>query len=244
MNRPTPQQERSRVTVEKILAAANFEFAARGSATTTTTQIADRAGVSVGALYRFFPDKQAIGLALAERYLVDATARFEPVLSEITSLDGVPAALRVIVYTAADLAADHPGYYQLTREVVPGDHGSAGAVVRSAMVDVFDQLIGRLGAPPDPRRRVVITLVIETVRHTLATCPTAEADRSMIVHELAEMVVTYAHLRIAPDSSRGRRSVALRKSEDLMQLHVGLGERERDALVLADRPSESHPLLA
>lgn len=188
------------MTVEKILAAANIEFAARGSAATTTTQIANRAGVSVGALYRFFPDKQAIGLALGERYLADAMARFGPLLSGIDSLDGVPAALRQIVYAAADLAVDHPGYYQLTREVAPGDHGSAGAMVRSEMVDVFDQLIGRLGARPDPRRRVVITLVIETVRHTLATCPTAEPERSTIVYELAAMVVTYARLRLAPDS--------------------------------------------
>lgn len=201
MNRPAPQQDRSRATVEKILAAANLEFAARGSTATTTTQIADRAGVSVGALYRFFPDKQAIGLALGERYLVDATARFEPLLSGIVSLDGVPAALGPIIHAAADLAVDHPGYYQLTREVAPGDHGSAGAVVRSSMVDAFDELISRLGARPDPRRRVVITLVIETVRHTLATCPTAEPERSMIVDELAEMVVMYARLRIAPNSS-------------------------------------------
>ena len=201
MNRPTPQQQRSRATVEKILAAANLEFAARGSAATTTTQIADRAGVSVGALYRFFPDKQAIGLALGERYLVDATARFEPLLSGIASLDGVPAALGPIVHAAADLALDHPGYYQLTREVAPGHHDSAGAVVRTAMVDVFDQLIEGLGGRPDPRRRVVITLVIETVRHTLATCPTTEPERSMIVHELAEMIVTYARVRLAPGSS-------------------------------------------
>src|SRR5690606_16813277 len=66
--RAAPQQERSRATVEKILAAADHEFAARGSTGVTTTQIADRAGVSVGALYRFFPDKQAIAAALAERY--------------------------------------------------------------------------------------------------------------------------------------------------------------------------------
>ena len=70
--RATPQQDRSRVTVEKILAAADVEFALRGSSGVTTTQIAERAGVSVGALYRFFPDKQAIASALAERYLVDA----------------------------------------------------------------------------------------------------------------------------------------------------------------------------
>lgn len=201
MSRSTPQQDRSRATVEKILAAANVEFAARGSSAPTTTQIAQRAGVSVGALYRFFPDKQAIGVALGERYLVDASARFQPLLSSIRSLREVPEALGPIVHVAADLALEHPGYYQLTREIAPGNDGSAGAVVRAEMIDVFDDLIAGLGAPPEPRRRLVITLVIETVRHTLATCPTAEPERSMIVDELAEMIVTYARRRMTPDSS-------------------------------------------
>jgi AcrR family transcriptional regulator len=204
VSRATPQQERSRATVEKILTAANLEFAARGSAAVTTTEIADRAGVSVGALYRFFADKQAIGLALGERYLADAIARFEPLLSTIRRLDDVPEALGPIVRAAADLALTHPGYYQLTREIAPGDVGSAGVVVRSAMIDEFDDLISGLGAPADPRRRVVITLVIETVRHTLATCPTTEPERSSIVDELAEMVSTYARHRMTPDSSRPR----------------------------------------
>lgn len=204
MTRATPQQDRSRATVEKILAAANLEFAARGSAAVTTTEIADRAGVSVGALYRFFSDKQAIGRALGERYLEDAIARFQPMLSAIRRLDDVPEALGPIVRVAAELALDHPGYYQLTREIAPGDEGSAGVVVRSAMIDEFDALLAGLGAPPDPRRRVVITLVIETVRHTLATCPTTEPERTSIVDELAEMVVTYARHRMAPDSSRPR----------------------------------------
>jgi AcrR family transcriptional regulator len=201
VSRSTPQQDRSRATVEKILAAANVEFAARGSAAATTTQIAERAGVSVGALYRFFPDKQAIGVALGERYLADASARFQPLLSSIRSLHDVPDALGPIVHAAADLALAHPGYYQLTREIAPGDDGSAGALVRAEMIDVFDDLIAGLGAPPEPRRRLVITLVIETVRHTLATCPPAEPERSMIVDELAEMIVTYARRRMTPDSS-------------------------------------------
>lgn len=194
--RPAPKQERSRATVEKILAAADVEFAARGSTGVTTTQIAERAGVSVGALYRFFPDKQAIAAALAERYLLDAHASFEPLLARIDSLDAVADGLRPIVAVAADLALAHPGYYQLTREIIPGAAGSVGALVRSAIVDEFDELIGRFGSIERQRRRVVISLVVETVRHTLATCTSHEPERTIVVEELTEMVVTYARQRL------------------------------------------------
>jgi hypothetical protein len=100
------------------------------------------------------------------------------------------------VAAAADLALAHPGYYQLTREITPGAAGSVGAVVRSAIVDEFDDLIGRFGAMDPLRRRVVISLVVETVRHTLATCTTQEPERSTVVEELTELVVTYARHRL------------------------------------------------
>lgn len=196
MGRASPQQDRSRATVEKILAAADVEFAARGSAGVTTTQIAERAGVSVGALYRFFPDKQAVAAALAERYLHDAQARFGPLLAQIEGIDAVPDGLRPIVEAAAELALAHPGYYQLTREIIPGAAGSVGDLVRSTIVDEFDELIGRVGTIDSQRRRVMITLVVETVRHTLATCTTEEPERTIVVEELTELVVTYARHRL------------------------------------------------
>ncbi len=199
--RATPQQDRSRATVEKILAAADVEFAARGSTGVTTTQIAKRAGVSVGALYRFFPDKQAIAAALAERYLLDAQARFVPLLASIDRPDAVPEGLRPIVEAAAELALAHPGYYQLTREIIPGAAGSVGALVRSVVVDEFDELIGRFGTIDARRRRVLVSLVVETVRHTLATCTSDEPERTIVVEELTELVVTYAHHRLADPAS-------------------------------------------
>ena len=63
-------QERSQETVGRILASAG-RLLARGTAPQglTTAQIAAEAGLSVGALYRFFPDKQAIVDAIALRHL-------------------------------------------------------------------------------------------------------------------------------------------------------------------------------
>ncbi|NMM91281.1 TetR family transcriptional regulator, partial [Rhodococcus sp. SRB_17] len=61
MSRPrkTPAQERSRATVDRIVEAATRVLDREGIAT-TTNRIADEAGVSVGSLYQYFPDKHAI----------------------------------------------------------------------------------------------------------------------------------------------------------------------------------------
>ncbi|MBX3481302.1 MAG: TetR/AcrR family transcriptional regulator [Caulobacter sp.] len=72
--RARPRQDRSRASVEAILEAAAQVLEASGEAGFNTNAVARRAGVSIGALYRYFPDKRAILVALArrERDSVDA----------------------------------------------------------------------------------------------------------------------------------------------------------------------------
>jgi len=62
-----PRQGRSRATVDAILEAAAQVLEAQGSPGFTTDAVATRAGVSIGTLYRYFADKQAILTALAWR---------------------------------------------------------------------------------------------------------------------------------------------------------------------------------
>jgi AcrR family transcriptional regulator len=90
--RRVPVQERGRRTVARILDAAAERFAAVGYDATTTTQIAERAGVSVGSLYQFFPDKEVLLDALAERH----TGGIDQILAASTSL-GEDASLADIV---------------------------------------------------------------------------------------------------------------------------------------------------
>jgi AcrR family transcriptional regulator len=65
--RRRPRQSRSRATWDAILEAAAQVLERDGPAGFTTASVAERAGVSIGALYQYFPDKQAILLAAAER---------------------------------------------------------------------------------------------------------------------------------------------------------------------------------
>ncbi len=67
--RKVPQQKRSKERVDHILSVAETLFAQFGYDSVTTNQIAERAGVSVGSLYQFFPNKDALKEALINRYL-------------------------------------------------------------------------------------------------------------------------------------------------------------------------------
>lgn len=65
--RKIPRQGRSRATVDAILDACDDCLSLRGYDHLTTNGISERAGVSIGTLYEYFPNREAIAAALAGR---------------------------------------------------------------------------------------------------------------------------------------------------------------------------------
>lgn len=72
--RKRPQQERSREMVDAILEAAARVFVANGLDGANTNLIAQTAGVSVGSLYQYFPNKEALARELLIRHVQEAEA--------------------------------------------------------------------------------------------------------------------------------------------------------------------------
>jgi len=69
--RKQPQQARSRATIEAILQAAAHILGERGWEGITTNTVAELAGVSIGSLYQYFPDKLALVEAVRQRHFDD-----------------------------------------------------------------------------------------------------------------------------------------------------------------------------
>jgi AcrR family transcriptional regulator len=67
--RKTPSQARSAFTVEMIFDATIQVLLDVGIGRLTTTRVADRAGVSVGTLYQYFPNKDSLLAAVLQRHL-------------------------------------------------------------------------------------------------------------------------------------------------------------------------------
>lgn len=117
--RKTPSQQRSRFTYDTILEAAARVFDHEGMAA-TTNRIAEVAGVSIGSLYQYFPNKQTILHELALRHLDRAEAEFAAALQRFH--DTTPS-LESVVTELVELAVREntpfARTHQLMREHVP-----------------------------------------------------------------------------------------------------------------------------
>jgi AcrR family transcriptional regulator len=191
-----PQQGRSRETVERILAAAEHEIGRLGLAAAGTRGIAARAGLSVGALYRFFPDKEAIADALAHRYLEDLMPAYAGTVADVGPGTDLVGVVTTLVRQAADLQLAHPGYYRLTEELPPERGDSPAHQVREQIVDLFVSAFRSAGVgEPEAEVRRAVALCVETVRHALVRAPVDPTDRQRAVDELARMVAAYVRDR-------------------------------------------------
>lgn len=117
--RKRPRQQRSRDTVHTVLEAAAQVFEREGYAA-TTNRIAERAGVSIGTLYQYFPNKRALLYALAEQHLTTAHERLSTLFAELdrTHPDWEDT-VRAIATTVADLHTQWPRLHALLYEYTP-----------------------------------------------------------------------------------------------------------------------------
>lgn len=87
-----PKRERGKLRVAALLNAGGELFAEKGYDATTMTEIAQRAGASIGSLYQFFPSKEALAEALFLRYAARAAEFFDSFLKQAPQLGGTQLA--------------------------------------------------------------------------------------------------------------------------------------------------------
>ncbi|MDB5535780.1 MAG: hypothetical protein JWQ65_655 [Devosia sp.] len=106
--RRTPQQQRSRERVERILSAAKDLIAQGGSDAMKMGELAERAGVPIGSLYQYFPDKGSVVRTLAERYNDEGRACIRDGLDGVRDADGLASAFRELIDIYYGLFLDEP----------------------------------------------------------------------------------------------------------------------------------------
>lgn len=141
--RRNPVQERSQETVQHIFDAASKLLAANPAGEITTSGIAREAGISVGALYRFFPDKQAIIDAVAVRHMEEFGKSFEGRIAEEALRDG-PAFLGKVIDAFVEFLEARPDFRAIafsrrisaaTRRRQADPNASGGGLVKRFMIE-------------------------------------------------------------------------------------------------------------
>ncbi|HEX6592061.1 MAG TPA: TetR/AcrR family transcriptional regulator [Moraxellaceae bacterium] len=92
-----PQQTRAKATVDAIIEASFIAVAERGTASTTTRYIAEIAGISVGSLYEYFANKEAIFDAMGERFVEETVGLIQPLLPQLVRLPIGEAVYRLLM---------------------------------------------------------------------------------------------------------------------------------------------------
>jgi AcrR family transcriptional regulator len=116
--RKLPQQDRSRMTVEAILEATTHILTEEGYDKANTNRIAERAGISIGSLYQYFPNKESLMAALMEQHSNEIA---ELVESRLKNLFDAPLENAIPELVKAVIAAHaiNPRLHQVLNEEIP-----------------------------------------------------------------------------------------------------------------------------
>jgi AcrR family transcriptional regulator len=188
MARKQPRQRRSHDTVSVILQAATRVFAQRGYQRATTNQVAARAGVSIGSLYQYFPNKVAIAAALETRHLDAAEPQLLDLARRLRAA-GTPIDTWVERFVGALVTANDEPHHRELYAAVPRT-----AAVQARLESLVDGLAAELapllaGRSAVPRARLAIVAAL-TLVHELVI-PASAAQRRAMIREVVRMVSGY-----------------------------------------------------
>lgn len=161
--RRRPVQARSQATVDFLLEAAARIFKREGFAA-TTNRIAAAAGVGIGTLYEYFPHKQALLLALAERHVELAEAEIHAACATQGTLRELLAALQQAILVSQRFPSQ-------ALDLVQQEAGGPALRARAAMLrqTVLQTLADRAAHRSDPplRARAAFGAIGELTARTL-----------------------------------------------------------------------------
>ncbi len=115
--RKEPRQARSRATVDAIVEAGARILSEQGWPGFTTNRVAEAAGVSVGSLYQYFPDKVSLVGAIRRHHLDDSLAAVRTALAQRQPLADFASTLVANIVEAHSI---HPGLHRVLLDEAPG----------------------------------------------------------------------------------------------------------------------------
>ncbi len=195
--RKQPLQRRSRETVDVILDAAAQVFAERGYSGGTTNRIAERAGVSIGSLYEYFPNKDAILVSLAERHLARMLLEVEALLaSALARPEPIEALLRRFVGAMLDVHERNPDLHRVVFSEAPHPPELHACVLQmeEKLAHSVEVILRRSPdvSPPDVDTAAhLVVQTVEALTHRFVHHGIHDLSRKVFVDEVVRLLNGY-----------------------------------------------------
>jgi AcrR family transcriptional regulator len=192
--RRTPVQGRSQETVQRILSAASRLLERTSVEEITTSRIAQESGVSIGGLYRFFPDKQSIIDAIAVQHAKEFESQVRNRLVLLLPLGG-KGLLNAVIDRYVEFLDRRPDF----RTIVFGRHISAATREQQIKPDIGTAgllrqvMVKFLGMKDSEDLSLQIRIATETGERLLAYAYEQNdlTERARIVAELKTLLSGY-----------------------------------------------------
>ena len=165
--RKAPTQARAQGTVDTILEASAQILQKEGEAALTTNRIAAHAGFSIGTLYQYFPNREAILAAMATREQAHILAKLEAVLARLDPAAPEPTVREAI----AALLGAFRGRHGVRRAVIlgvmrrmPDDPRASAGVAEPLLAALEARCAGHFAPLGDAGRFVLLRAISGAVR--------------------------------------------------------------------------------
>jgi AcrR family transcriptional regulator len=160
--RRVPVQGRSLDKVNRMLDACAVLLDEGGYEALSTTQVADRAGVAIGSLYQFFPDKRAVVQALAMRNLDTYVTQVHARLASCAGRDWLES-VEAVIDDFIDLHRTTPGFRTLRfgdvvdRRLLDEERDNDTVIAE----ELSQMMVRYFGMPDGPPLRLAVLVAVE-----------------------------------------------------------------------------------
>jgi AcrR family transcriptional regulator len=207
--RKLPRQSRSKATVQAILDACAESLEQRGYHGLTTHAIAVRAGASVGTLYQYFPNRDAVAGALVVRAMERLLAAMREALAECVqrALAGQAATEHLLLRALHVLVEERPVFARLGPEAPHLFRLPAAMAVQSQLIHLSQEIRmsggSRLDLPMPEADAWIIGHMVSASMLQISLLEGPEDERRKLTREVARLTC-----RMALGSVSGSRAAA------------------------------------
>lgn len=190
--RRVPTQQRSKERLARILACAEELIAEKGSDRLKMAEVAEAAGISIGSLYQYFPEKAAIIRALAARANAACRASIVTTLGGVSDQAGLTVAFTALMNEFYDLVRNSPVISDIWAGMQADRTLAALQLEESrAMGAVLAETVARVRPGADPGRVATTAFLLWELGDATVRIAIASEERTG-----AQMVDTYTRMAI------------------------------------------------